>query len=178
MRIAILAAFSLLCACATTSPILVTRSATDPATLGTYRFMSSEAVRESGSAGRKGDARLEALVIRQLGEKGYAQAAAGTTPDFIVTYRLAVFTSENPRDAYAQIRDPSQLIGSDLAPDPAGSEGLVREATLVLMAQSGADDKVIWQATASGVTTSRRELSSAALRAAQAMLDRFPKKAR
>jgi hypothetical protein len=177
MRIAILAAFALLTACASTGPILVSKSATNPATLGTFRFLSSEAVRESGSSGRKGDAKLEALVIRELGEKGYAQAAAGTTPDFIMTYRLAVFTSENPRDAYAQIRDPSHLIGSDLAPDPAGSEGLQREATLVLMAQSGVSEKVIWQAVASGVTTSHRELSSAALRAAQAMLDRFPARA-
>jgi hypothetical protein len=96
----------------------------------------------------------------------------------VLTYRIAVFTSENPRDAYAQIRDPSALIGSDLAPDPAGSEGLVREATLVVMALSAADEKVIWQATASGVSTSRSELSSAALRAASAMLDRFPHRAR
>jgi len=177
MRIAILAVFALLSSCATTSPILVSKSATSPATLSTFQFMSSEAVRESGSSGRKGDAKLEELVIRQLGEKGYRQAAAGTPPDFIVTYRLAVFTSENPRDAYAQVRDPSTLTGSDLAPDPAGSEGLVREATLVLMAQSGSDQKVIWQATASGVTTSRSELSAAALRTARAMLDKFPKRA-
>jgi len=177
MRIAILAALTLLCACATTSPILVTRSPTDPATLGTYQFMSSEAVRESGKSGRKGDAKLEALVTHELGDKGYTQAAAGATPDFILTYRLAVFTSENPRDAYAPVQDPSKLIGTDLAPDPAGSEGLMREATLVLMALSAADQKVIWQATASGVTSSRRELSAAALRVAKAMLDRFPKKA-
>ena len=109
---------------------------------------------------------------------GYAPAPAGTTPDFIVTYRIAVFASENPRDAYAQIRDPTTLTGRELAPDPAGSEGLVREATLVLMALSGTSEKVIWQATASGIATSRRELSSGALRMASAMLDKFPGRAR
>lgn len=178
MRFAILAAFAVLTACAATPPILVSKSATNPATLGTFAFRSSDAVREAGSAARKGDAQLESLVVRKLSEKGYVRAPAGTAPDFVMTYRIAVFTSENPRDAYAQIRDPSALLGTDLAPDPAGSEGLVREATLVVMALSGANEKVIWQATASGVTTSRRELSSAALRTTSAMLDKFPDRAR
>jgi hypothetical protein len=48
------------------------------------------------------------------------------------------------------------------------------------MALSAGDggDKVIWQATASGVATGRHELTSGALRAANAMLDRFPARAR
>ena len=68
------------------------------------------------------------------------------------------------------------LTGRDLAPDPAGSEGLMREATLVLMALSVPDEKVIWQATASGVAAGQQELTSGALRTAGAMLDRFPKR--
>jgi hypothetical protein len=178
MRIALLAAFALLAACASTSPIVVSKSAVSPATFGSFEFRSSEAVREAGASARKADTQLEALVKRKLGEKGYAPAPAGTTPDFIVTYRIAVFASESPRDAYAQIRDPTTLTGRELAPDPAGSEGLVREATLVLMALSGASEKVIWQATASGIATSRRELSSGALRTASTMLDKFPGRAR
>ena len=48
----------------------------------------------------------------------------------------------------------------------------------MLMALSGTSEKVIWQATASGIATSRRELSSGALRTASAMLDKFPGRAR
>jgi len=108
----------------------------------------------------------------ELGTFAFRSSEAVT--DFIVTYRLAVFVHENPRDAYAAVRDPGSLIGNETAPDPAGSEGLTRESTLVLMALAGPDEKAIWQATASGVATTREELSAGALRTVEAMLERFP----
>jgi hypothetical protein len=179
VRIPALAVLALLSACAAAPPILVSEpGSVTPASLGSYEFQSSEAAREAGSGERRADTQLAALVARKLDEKGYVRAAAGSEPDFIVTFRIAVFTSENTRDAYAQVRDPTSLIGTDIAPDPAGSEGLVREATLVLMALAGSQEKVIWQATASGVATSRRELTAGALRTAAAMLDRFPQRIR
>lgn len=175
MRIAILTVTLLLAACAGAPSIIVSNpGAISPAELRTFEFRSSEAVLAAGHRARHSDADMAAAVARQLSAKGYEPAATGAAPDFVMTYRVAVFTSENPRDAYAQIRDPTSLIGPDVAPDPAGSEGLVRETTLVLMALSGADEKVIWQATASGVATGPQELSSGAVRAVNAMLDRFP----
>jgi len=175
MRIAALSLALLLAACASTPEIITSQpGATGPATLRTYEFRSSEAVVAASDRARSSDAKLGEVAARKLADKGYVPAAAGTTPDFILTYRVAVFTSENPRDAYAYVRDPTTLTGRDLAPDPAGSEGLMREATLVLMALSVPGDKVIWQATASGVAAGQRELTSGALRAAGAMLDRFP----
>jgi hypothetical protein len=177
MRTAVLSLTLLLAACAGTPEILVSQpGATTPAQLQTYEFRSSEAVVDAGARARQSDARLAEVAERKLVEKGYTRAAAGAAPDFILTYRVAVFTSENPRDAYAYVRDPTTLTGRDLAPDPAGSEGLVREATLVLMALSVPGEKVIWQATASGVAVGRQELTTGALRAAGAMLDRFPKR--
>ncbi len=179
MRFAILATFSLLTACASAPSILVSKpGAVSPATLSSFEFRPSEAVRDAGAKARKADGQLGDLVVRKLIDKGYVQAVAGSTADFVVTYRIAVFASENPRDAYAQVRDPTTLIGRDIAPDPAGSEGLVREATLVLMAIAGPGEKVIWQATATGVATGQRELSSGALRTAAAMLDKFPGRTR
>jgi hypothetical protein len=177
MRIAVLSLALLLAACAGTPEILVSQpGATGPGPLRTYEFRSSEAVVAAGERARHSDARLAEIAARKMAEKGYAKAAAGTAPDFVLTYRVAVFTSENPRDAYAYVRDPTTLTGRDLAPDPAGSEGLMREATLVLMALSVPDEKVIWQATASGVAAGQQELTSGALRTAGAMLDRFPKR--
>lgn len=175
MRIAVLSLALLLAACAGTPEIITSQpGASGPAPLRTYEFRSSEAVVAASDRARRSDARLAELAARKLAEKGYVPAAAGATPDFIVTYRVAVFTSENPRDAYAYVRDPTTLTGRDLAPDPAGSEGLMRDATLVLMALSVPGEKVIWQATASGVAAGQQELTSGALRAAGAMLDRFP----
>jgi hypothetical protein len=178
MRIPTFALALLLSACATNAILVSSPGQVSPATLKTFEFRSSEAVLAAGPTARHSDSELAALVTRKLTAKGYAPATAGSRADFVVTYRVAVFSSENPRDAYALVRDPTSLVGTDVAPDPAGSEGLVREATLVLMGLSGADDKVLWQATASGIATSRRELSAGALRTASAMLDRFPDRAR
>lgn len=179
MRIPVLAATLLVAACAATPEIIVSEPGeTRAAQLHTWEFRSSEAVRAAGAGPRHADDQLAKAAARKLAEKGYERAAPGTAPDFVLTYRIAVFTSENPRDAYALVRDPTSLTGPELAPDPAGSEGLVREATLVLMALSAREDKVIWQATASGVATGRHELTSGALRAVNAMLDRFPARAR
>lgn len=176
MRIALLTATLLLAGCAGTPEILVSQpGATGPAALRSYEFRSSEAVLAAGDRARRSDARLAELAARKMAEKGYVKAAAGAAPDFILTYRIAVFASENPRDAFAYVRDPTTLTGRDLAPDPAGSEGLMREATLVLMALSVPQDKVIWQATASGVAAGQQELTSGALRTAGTMLDRFPR---
>lgn len=177
MRIAVLSLTLWLVGCAGTPEILVSQpGATGPAQLRTYEFRSSEAVVAASDRARRSDARLAEVANRKLAEKGYVQAAAGVPPDFVLTYRIAVFTSENPRDAFAYVRDPTTLTGRDLAPDPAGSEGLMREATLVMMALSAVDEKVIWQATASGVAAGQQELTSGALRAAGAMLERFPKR--
>lgn len=179
MRIAALATTLFVAACAAMPQIIVSEpGAIHPAQLHTWEFRSSEAVRAAGAGPRHADDQLAEVASRKLAEKGYERAAPGTAPDFLVTYRMAVFTTENPRDAYAMVRDPTSLTGPDLAPDPAGSEGLVREATLVLMALSAGDEKVIWQATASGVATGRHELTAGALRAANVMLDRFPARAR
>ena len=179
MRIAALAAALLLAGCAGTPPIIVSEpGAIHPDQLRTWEFRSLETVQSAGPAARHSDAQIAEAASQKLAGKGYEQAAPGTQPDFIVTYRIAVFTSENPRDAYAMVRDPTSLIGPEVAPDPAGSEGLVREATLVLMALSAQDEKVIWQAVASGVATGRHELTSGALRATNAMLDRFPARKR
>ena len=179
MRTAFLTAALLVAACAGAPSIIVSNpGSVSPAELRTFEFRSSEAVLAAGHRARDSDADLAAAVARELGAKGYEAAAAGAKPDFLMTYRVAVFTSENPRDAYAQVRDPTSLIGPEVAPDPAGSEGLVRETTLVLMALSGADERVIWQATASGVATGPQELSSGAIRAVNAMLDRFPDRRR
>mgnify|MGYP001053875023 FL=1 len=179
MRIPLLAATLLVAACAATPEIIVSEpGAMRAAQLHTWEFRSSEAVRAAGAGPRHTDDQIAEAAARKLAEKGYQRAAPGTAPDFFLTYRIAVFTTENPRDAYALVRDPTSLTGPELAPDPAGSEGLVREATLVLMAQSAGEDKVIWQATASGVATGRHELTSGALRAVNAMLDRFPARAR
>ena len=179
MRIPVLAATLLVAACAATPEIIVSEpGAVRAAQLHTWEFRSSEAVRTAGAGPQHTDDQLAEAAARKLAEKGYERAAPGTAPDFFLTYRIAVFTTENPRDAYALVRDPTSLTGPDLAPDPAGSEGLVREATLVLMALSAGDDRVIWQATASGVATGRHELTSGALRAVNAMLDRFPARLR
>lgn len=175
MRIAALAATLILAGCAGTPQIIVSEpGAIHPAQLRTWEFRSFEPAQSAGPAARESDARIAETASHKLAEKGYERAAPGTRPDFILTYRIAVFASENPRDAYAMVRDPTSLIGPEVAPDPAGSEGLVREATLVLMALSAADEKVIWQAIASGVATGRHELTTGALRATHAMLDRFP----
>jgi hypothetical protein len=177
MRFAALAATLFLTGCAGVPTIIASEpGATRPEQLHTWEFRSSEAVRAAGTAARRADAQMAEVAARELGKKGYEQAAAGTRPDFVLTYRIAVFASENPRDAYAMVRDPTSLIGPEVAPDPAGAEGLVREATLVLMALSGDDEKVIWQAMASGVATGRKELTRGALRTAEAMLHRFPKR--
>jgi len=179
MRIAVLAATLVLAACAGTPRILVTEpGSVRPQQLRTYEFQSSEAVRSAGSSARRADTQFAEAAARKMAEKGYEPAAPGTKPDFVLTYRIAVFATENPRDAYALVRDPTSIVGRDTAPDPAGSEGLVREATLVVMALSGEDDKVMWQATASGVATGQKELTTGALRAANAMLDRFPARQR
>lgn len=177
MRFAALAATLLMAGCAATPPIVVSEpGAIRPEQLRTWEFRSSEVVRAAGSGARRADSQVGDVAAQKLAEKGYERAAAGTKPDFILTYRIAVFASENPRDAYALVRDPTSLIGPEVAPDPAGAEGLVREATLVMMALAGEDEKVIWQAVASGVATGRKELTSGALRTAGAMLDRFPKR--
>jgi len=178
MRIAaVLSLTLLLVACAGTPEILVSQpGATGPGQLRTYQYRSAEAVVAAGERARRSDARLAEIAARKLAEKGYSEAGPGATPDFILTYRVAVFTSENPRDAYAYVRDPTKLTGRELAPDPAGSEGLMRETTLVLMALSVPEEKVIWQATASGVAAGQQELTTGALNAAGAMLDRFPKR--
>ena len=177
MRFAALAATLLMAGCAATPQIIVSEpGAIRPEQLRTWEFRSSEVVQAAGSGARRADAQVGEVAVQKLAEKGYERAAAGTQPDFILTYRIAVFASENPRDAYALVRDPTSLIGPEVAPDPAGAEGLVREATLVLMALAGQDEKVIWQAVASGVATGRKELTRGALRTAGAMLDRFPKR--
>jgi len=179
MRIVVLAAALALSACVSTPQILVSQpGATSPAALESFAFRSSDAVVESGTPGRRADAQMRDKVVRSLASKGYVEAAAGTEPDFYVTYRVAVFLSESQRDTYTTVRDPTTLIRSDPIPDPAGSEGLVRQATLVLMAQSNTDDKVLWQAQASGVAASRTELTSGALRVASEMLRKFPDRAR
>jgi hypothetical protein len=178
MRTIIIAAAILLGGCATNAELLVSQPGAGPAGLATFSFRSAEAVVASGRRGAESDARLAALVERELATKGYVPAAPGTSPDFLVTYRVAVFVHENPRESYAPVRDPTGLIGTDIAPDPAGSEGLVREATLVVMALAAADETVIWQGTASGVATTRTELSTGALRSASQILKRFPERAR
>lgn len=179
MRRAILAAIVLLSACAATPPILVSQPGqVRPQALATYEFRSSEAVLSAGAEARRSDARLAETVARRMAEKGYVAPPPGSVADFVITYRVAVFAHENPRDAYAQVRDPTSLIGTDIAPDPAGAEGLVREATLVVMALSTTDGKVIWQATASGVATGPKELTAGAARTVDAMLDRFPARER
>lgn len=179
MRLPVVAAALLLAGCAATPEIIFsTPGNVSPATLSTFAFRSSEAVVTSSDRGRSSDARLGEIVTRELVAKGYVPAAAGTEPDFTITYRIAVFVHENPRDAYAPIRDPGTLVGRDVVPDPAGSEGLVRDATLVLLAVSGTDEKVIWQATASGVAASRNELRNAAFSTVTAMLREFPERQR
>ncbi len=179
MRLPVVAAALLLAGCAATPEIIFSSPGTvSPATLSTFAFRSSEAVVSSGDRGKTADTRLGEIVTRELLAKGYAAAAAGAEPDFTVTYRIAVFVHENPRDAYAPIRDPGTLVGRDVVPDPAGSEGLVRDATLVLLAVSGEGEKVIWQATASGVAASRNELRNAAFSTVTAMLREFPERGR
>jgi len=178
MRTVIIAAAILLGGCASNAELLVSQPGAGPAGLATFSFRSADAVVASGRRGAESDARMAALIERELAAKGYLPATPGAQPDFLVTYRVAVFVHENPRDAYAPIRDPSGLIGTDVAPDPAGSVGLVREATLVVMALAAADETVIWQGTATGVATSRTELSTGALRAAGQILKRFPERAR
>ena len=174
MRILVLAAALLTAACATPPPLVVSQPGTDPATLTTFAFRSWETATESGGSAQETDARLGDMVRQQLLAKGYTPAAEGARPDFIMTYRAAMFVHESERDVYSPVRDPSTILGPEVAFDPAGSEGLVREGTFVLMALSGADDKVLWQATASGATATRREFRRGTLTAARAMLERFP----
>lgn len=174
MRILVIAAALVLGACAAAPQIVVSQPGTDPATLSTFAFRSSPAVVSAGQNARESDARLGEIVNRELTTKGYVPAAQGTKPDFIMTYRLAVFVRESERDVYSPVRDPTTILGPEVAYDPAGSEGLVREGTMVLMALSGSDEKVMWQATASGVTTTRSELRRSALAGARAMLEQFP----
>lgn len=178
MRFLALVATLAVSACVATPRIIVSQpGSASPASLRTFEFRSSEVVVESGSRGQRADAQVAEKVRRALGAKGYAEAAAGTAADFYVTYRIAVFLSESPRDPYGTPRDPTTLIGRDAAPDAAGVEGLVRQATLVLMAQAPADDTVLWQGQASGVAASRAELSTGAMRAIDQMLRQFPARA-
>jgi len=178
MRFLALVAMLGLAACVATPQIIVSEPAPEgPATLRTFEFRSSEVVVESGSRGRRADAQVAEKVRRALGSKGYVEAQSGNPADFYVTYRVAVFLSESPRDPYESPRDPTTLIGRDPAPDAAGVEGLVRQATLVLMAQAPADDRVLWQGQASGVAASRAELSTGAMRAIDHMLRQFPARA-
>lgn len=179
MRILLLVAALGLGACVATPQIILTEP--DRATLvglGTFEFRSSDMVVESGDRGRRADAQVRDKVRRALVAKGYEEAAPGTPAQFYVTYRVAVFLSASPRDPYEMPRDPTTLIGRDPAPDAAGAEGLVREATLVLMAQIPGDDRVLWQGQASGVAASRAELSTGSLRAIDQMLRDFPARAR
>jgi hypothetical protein len=174
MRFLTLAAVLLLAACAAAPQLVVSQPGTDPATLTTFEFRSWETAIEAGGSSQEADARLGEMVRQRLVAKGYVPAAAGTRPDFIMTYRAAMFVHESERDVYSPVRDPTTILGQEVAFDPAGSEGLVREGTFVLMALSGADDKVLWQATASGATTTRREFRRGILTAAGAMLEQFP----
>jgi len=179
MRVLPVLAAMVLGACVATPRIILTEP--DRATLvgmKTFGFRSSDVVTESGERGRRADAQVHEKVRRALAAKGYEEAARGTPADFHVTYRVAVFLSESPRDPYETPRDPTTLIGRDPAPDAAGVEGLVREATLVLMAQTPGDDRVLWQGQASGVAASRAELSTGAMRAIEQMLRDFPARAR
>jgi len=179
MRFPALVAMLGLTACVATPQIIVSEPGPEsPASLRTFEFRSSEVVVESGSRGRRADAQVAERVRRTLESKGYVEAQAGVPVDFYVTYRVAVFLSESPRDPYETPRDPTTLIGRDPAPDAAGVEGLVRQATLVLMAQAPADDRVLWQGQASGVAASRAELSTGAMRAIDQMLRQFPARAR
>ena len=178
MRFLALVAMLGLAACVATPQIIVSEPGPEgPASLKTFEFRSSEVVVESGSRGRRADAQVAEKVRRALVSKGYVEAQAGIPADFYVTYRVAVFLSESPRDPYETPRDPTTLIGRDPAPDAAGVEGLVRQATLVLMAQAPADDRVLWQGQASGVAASRAELSTGAMRAVDQMLRQFPTRA-
>ncbi|MCU0976190.1 MAG: DUF4136 domain-containing protein [Steroidobacteraceae bacterium] len=174
MRFLILAAALLLAACAAPPQLVVSQPGTDPATLSTFAFRSWETATTAGGGTQEADARLGDLVRQQLVAKGYVPAAEGARPDFIVTYRAAMFVHEGGRDVYSPVRDPTAILGQEVAFDPAGQEGLVREGTFVLMALGGADEKVLWQATASGATTTRREFRRGILTAARAMLERFP----
>lgn len=176
MRTPLLAAAVLaLAACVATPRILVTQpGGTSPAGLESFEFRSSKVVLESGGWGERADGQVRDKVLRALTGKGYREAPAGAAPDFYVTCRIAVFLSESPRDPYGMPRDPTTLIGPEPATDAAGSEGLVRQATLVLMTQTPGDDRVLWQAQASGVAASRSELSTGAMRAIDQMLRPFP----
>lgn len=178
MRILVLAAALLFGACAGAPQLVVSQPGTDPSTLSTFAFRSAEAVLGAGQHAREADARLAGIVKQDLVVKGYEPAADGATPDFVMTYRVAMFLRESERDVYAPVRDPTTILGSEVAFDPAGSEGLVREGTMVLMALSGTDGKVLWQATASGVTTTRSEFRRGVLSAARAMLEQFPPRRR
>jgi hypothetical protein len=174
MRVLLLVALLGLAACAASPQFVVSQPGGDPSALSTYAFRSSEAVLSAGGKAREADARLADIVARHLAAKGYVPAAPGATPDFVVTYRIAMFVHESERDVYSPVRDPSTILGRDVAFDPAGREGLVREGTLVLLALSGSDGKVLWQGTASGATTTRGEFRRGAISAARAMLEQFP----
>jgi hypothetical protein len=174
MRILMLAAALLVGACAAPPQLVISQPGADPATLTTFAFRSSEAVTSAGQSARESDARLGEIVTRDLVAKGYVPVSADAKPDFVMTYRIAVFVHESERDVYSPVRDPTSILGPEVAFDPAGSEGLVREGTMVLLALSGAGQKVLWQATATGVTTTRSELRRGALSAARAMLEQFP----
>lgn len=178
MRITLLAAALLLAACAAPPQLVVSQPGQDPATLATFAFRSSEAVVAAGDSAREADARLGETVRRELEAKGYVPAPEGATPDFVMTYRLAMFVHESGRDVYSPVRDPTTILGQEVAYDPAGREGLVREGTMVLMAVSGADGKVLWQGTASGMTTTRREFRKGILSGARLMLEQFPARRR
>jgi hypothetical protein len=174
MRLLILAAALLLAACAAPPQLVVSQPGTDPATLTTFAFRSWEMATQAGGSTQEADTRLGEMVRQRLVAKGYVPAAEGSRPDFIMTYRAAMFVHESERDVYSPVRDPTTILGQEVAFDPAGSEGLVREGTFVLMALSGADEKVLWQATASGAATTRREFRRGVLAAASAMLEQFP----
>ncbi len=174
MRVLVLAAALLMAACATPPQLVVSQPGTDPSTLTTFAFRSWETAIQAGGSAQETDARLGDLVRQRLVAKGYVPAAEGARPDFIVTYRAAMFVHESERDVYAPVRDPTTILGQEVAFDPAGSEGLVRQGTFVLLALSGEDEKVLWQATASGTTTTRREFRRGVLTAARAMLEQFP----
>lgn len=174
MRILVLAATLLIAACATPPALVVSQPGTDPATLTTFAFRSWPTATESGTSAQETDARLGDMVRQQLVAKGYEPAAEGARPDFIMTYRASMFVHESGRDVYSPVRDPTTILGPEVAFDPAGSEGLVREGTFVLLALAGTDGKVLWQATASGETTTRREFRRGILTAARAMLEQFP----
>ena len=120
MRFPALVAMLGLTACVATPQIIVSEPGPEsPASLRTFEFRSSEVVVESGSRGRRADSQVAEKVRRALESKGYVEARAGVPVDFYVTYRVAVFLSESPRDPYETPRDPTTLIGRDPAPDAA-----------------------------------------------------------